>query len=106
MAAYWIARARLSGLNDAQKAGMARYREIVMGAVERHPFITLSRSSRIEVLEGTTHFDQFFLHEFPSMEAALAFYHSPEYQEAATIRRACCDGELVIIDGVDTVTLG
>jgi uncharacterized protein (DUF1330 family) len=34
------------------------------------------------------------------MQAAMAFYNSPEYQEAAAIRRASRDGcELVIMEG-------
>jgi uncharacterized protein (DUF1330 family) len=65
-----------------------------------HPHETLARSGKFQVLEGSQYFDRHSLHKFPSMEAALAFYHSPEYQEAAAIRRVSCDGcELVIVKG-------
>ncbi|HEY3653655.1 MAG TPA: DUF1330 domain-containing protein [Steroidobacteraceae bacterium] len=65
-----------------------------------HPHETLARSGNFQVLEGSQYFDRYFLHKFPSMEAALTFYYSPEYQEAAAIRRAPCDGcELVIMEG-------
>ena len=95
MAAYWIARAKMRDME-----GQQRYAEILGRIAGAHPYETLARSGKFQVLEGTQQFDRYFLHKFPSMEAALAFYHSPEYQEAAAIRRASCDGcELVIMEG-------
>jgi uncharacterized protein (DUF1330 family) len=80
--------------------GQKRYAEILERIARSHPYETLARSGKFQVLEGTQHFDRYFLHRFPSMEAALALYQSPEYQEAAAIRRASCDGcELVIMEG-------
>ena len=94
MSAFWIARARLRDLD-----GQQRYAELLARIRQEHQFETLARSGRFQVLEGTQHFDRYFLHRFPSMDAALALYNSPEYQEAAAIRRASCDGcELVIME--------
>jgi len=96
MSAYWIARARV---RDEQAQG--RYAEIVNRISSAYPHETLARAGRFRVLEGTRQFDRYYLHKFPSMEAALAFYNSPEYQEAVALRRAACDGcELVIVEGV------
>ena len=105
MAAYWIARARLTDLTEERRAGLRRYVELAQAALDRYPSETLSRGARTEILEGTTHFDQYYIHKFPTMEDALALYHSPEYQEASKIRREVCEGELVIVDGVDSITL-
>jgi uncharacterized protein (DUF1330 family) len=95
VAAFWMARAKMRDME-----GQKRYAEILGRIVGAHPHETLARSGQFQVLEGSHYFNRYFLHKFPSMEAALAFYHSPEYQEAAAIRRASCDGcELVIMEG-------
>lgn len=39
--------------------------------------------------------------EFPSYEAALACYHSPEYQAAKALRDPVANGDIVIIEGYD-----
>lgn len=39
--------------------------------------------------------------EFPSLDAAKACYHSPEYQAAKALRDPVATGELVIIGGFD-----
>jgi uncharacterized protein (DUF1330 family) len=99
MSAYWIARARLRDMK-----GQDKYAKLISRIEPLYPHETLCRSGRIEVIEGTQHFDRYFLHKFPSMDLALAFYNSPQYQEAAAIRRAACDGcELVIMEGEDVV---
>jgi uncharacterized protein (DUF1330 family) len=38
--------------------------------------------------------------EFASMEQAKAFYNSPEYQHAITVRAGAAEGQFVIVDGV------
>jgi uncharacterized protein (DUF1330 family) len=96
MSVYWIARAKIRN-----EAGQGRYAEIVNRISSAYPHETLARAGRFQVLEGSQQFDRYYLHKFPSMEAALAFYHSPEYQQAVAIRRAACDGcELVLVEGV------
>jgi uncharacterized protein (DUF1330 family) len=96
MTVYWIARAKVTS-----QEGQGRYAEIVNRISGTYPHQTLVRAGKLQVLEGTRHFDRYYLHKFPSMEAALAFYNSPEYQEAAAIRRAACDGcELVLVEGL------
>lgn len=97
MSAYWIARARMRDME-----GQDQYARIIGDIGQRFPYQTLARSGRVHIVEGTTHFDRYFLHRFASVDSALAFYNSPEYQEAAAIRRAACDGcELVIMEGED-----
>jgi uncharacterized protein (DUF1330 family) len=39
--------------------------------------------------------------EFPSHDAAIACYRSPEYQDAMQYLKAGCDVDLVIIGGYD-----
>ena len=61
----------------------------------------LARGGRQEVLEGASSFERHVLVEYPSFQAALDFYHSPDYQRAASIRLAGAGiNELVIVEGV------
>jgi uncharacterized protein (DUF1330 family) len=39
--------------------------------------------------------------EFPSYQAALECYRSPEYARAKALRQNASDGDLVIIEGHD-----
>ena len=39
--------------------------------------------------------------EFPSYEAALACYRSPEYQAAIELRQGKAEVDLVVIEGFD-----
>jgi uncharacterized protein (DUF1330 family) len=97
MSAYWIARAQMRDL-----VGYERYGKLVAEATKAHPNIVLARAGKFEVLEGPNDFDRYVLLRFPSMDAALAYYHSPEYQTAVAIRQAASGRcEVVITEGVD-----
>jgi hypothetical protein len=39
--------------------------------------------------------------EFPSIEAARTWYHSPEYQKASELRHAAYTAKVAILDGFD-----
>ncbi len=38
---------------------------------------------------------------WPSKEAALAYWHSPEYAEIKRLREGICDANVTILDGVE-----
>jgi uncharacterized protein (DUF1330 family) len=59
----------------------------------------LVRGSRYEAPEGEAR-SRHVVIEFDSYEKALACYHSPEYQEAARIRQAAADAEVLILEGL------
>jgi uncharacterized protein (DUF1330 family) len=48
---------------------------------------------------GAIHAQQLF-GEFPSMEAARSFYHSPEYQEAKEMRAPISEAQFIVVQGV------
>jgi len=60
----------------------------------------LVRSGRFENPEGSSR-PRNILIEFPSYEAALDCYKSPEYQDALKLRQAVSTIDLVIIEGYD-----
>lgn len=60
----------------------------------------LVRSGRFENPEGTSRSRNVVL-EFPTYEAALECWKSPEYQEAITLRQPVSTFDLVVIEGYD-----
>src|SRR6187401_3319769 len=60
----------------------------------------LVRGGRFENLEGTSRKRNVVL-EFPTYEAALACWKSPEYQEAMKLRAPVSTMDLVVIEGYE-----
>ena len=60
----------------------------------------LSRGGRIEHVEGAWRPERAVLIEFPSWEVAAQWYASPAYRPLAELRRACCDTDLVLVEGL------
>jgi uncharacterized protein (DUF1330 family) len=52
-------------------------------------------------LEGPEEMRRLVVLEFPDMEQAQAFYHSPEYQRAKAIREGAAAARFVAIEGVE-----
>jgi uncharacterized protein (DUF1330 family) len=59
----------------------------------------LVRGGRHEVTEGLQRARTVVM-EFPSYDAAVACYHSPDYQAAAALRKGKAEIDLLIIEGV------
>jgi uncharacterized protein (DUF1330 family) len=58
----------------------------------------LVRAGRSETLEGSSRSRNVVI-EFPTFEAALACWHSPEYQEVLRLRRDASTADLLVIEG-------
>lgn len=96
MSAYWIGRAQ-----TRDPEGYKEYGRIRAEAAKLFPQETLVRAGRYKVLEGPDDIDRFVLIRFPSMDAAIEYYNSPLYQQAAAIRRAASGQcSLTIVEGV------
>jgi uncharacterized protein (DUF1330 family) len=101
MTAYWLGRATFHDVSLIQKyvdAGRDRPRPA-------SPAKLLARDGKVLELEGGTHYDHYYLWEWPSLQMAVDSYNSPEYREATRYRRMGSSGtELVIMDGGDHYT--
>lgn len=64
-----------------------------------HALTYRARWGRYEVLEGAQTEGMAIL-EFPTYEAAKAWYHSPAYQEASKHRYLSGDFRCIIVEGV------
>jgi uncharacterized protein (DUF1330 family) len=60
----------------------------------------LVRGGKFEAMEGTSRQRNVVI-EFPTYEAALACWTSPEYKKAHKLRTNASMGELIIIEGYD-----
>jgi uncharacterized protein (DUF1330 family) len=92
---YWIASGEVSDVEQYKK----------YAAANAIPFAKfgakfLVRGGVFECMEGSTASRNVVI-EFPSYEAALACYRSPEYQAAIELRKPVSKLDLIVIQGYD-----
>ena len=90
--ALWIAHVTVT---DAEAYG--RYARGATGAIAQHGGVFLARGGRHVQLEGTDRARN-VVARFPSVEAAVACYHSPEYQAALDHARGAAVRDLVVVE--------
>jgi len=97
MPAYWVARARIDDPVEYKK-----YTDQVPGIIAKYGGKVLARGGRYQIMEGPEDFHRFVVIEFPSFEAGVNCFQSPEYVAAAAHRRGGAGVvENVIVDGGD-----
>ena len=95
MSAYWIARSHITDPVEYKK-----YTDRVPAIIQQHGGKVLARGGKYRIMEGPDTFKRFVVIEFPTFEAAVACFESPEYVEAAAFRRAGAGMvENVILEG-------
>ena len=92
---YWIVRGEVT---DPDK--YARYIKANAAPLKAHDARFVVRGGRSEAVEGTSRSRNVVL-EFPSYQAALDCYRSPEYQAVLALRKDAADIDLIIIEGYD-----
>ncbi len=60
----------------------------------------IARGGESVTLEGPEETRRLAVCEFPTLELAKAFYRSPEYQAAKTLRDGASEAEFVALDGL------
>ncbi len=68
-------------------------------ALAKHGGKFLSRGGVKTALEGSIPQARVVIAEFASVEAARAFYHSVDYQEARSHRLGAADFNMVVVEG-------
>ena len=76
------------------------YRALAGPAVEAGGGRYLVRGGQCEVLEGDRIPKRVVVLEFPDMDAARAWYHSPQYVEAIAAREGAATGSFIAVEGV------
>ncbi len=92
---YWIARVDISD-PDAYK----RYAEANAAAFAKYGARFIVRAGRFESVEGEARGRNVVI-EFPSYEAALECYRSPEYTAAVAHREGAAVADIIVIEGYD-----
>lgn len=95
MAAYLIARIEVT---DAER--YEEYKKLAPAAIEAHGGRYIVRGGRHETVEGDPERGRVVVLEFADMDAARAFYDSPEYTAARGVRDGAASGQFVIVEGV------
>ncbi|WP_170760076.1 DUF1330 domain-containing protein [Ruegeria lacuscaerulensis] len=92
MAALWIAHVTVTD-NEAY----GKYAELAGPAIAKHGGTFIARAARYVQLEGKER-PRNVVARFPSLEAAVECYNSPEYQEALDHARGASERELVVVE--------
>ena len=95
MAAYVIADVDIS---DPER--YSDYTAHTPDSIARHGGRFVVRGGSCDVLEGDWQPGRLVVIEFPDREAALGWFHSPDYQELAQIRREASTAGIVLVGGV------
>ena len=96
MAAYWISRCVVHDPVQYKK-----YTDLVPAIIAAHKGRILARGGPYRIMEGPQTFHRFVVIEFPSLEAGVACFESPEYANAASHRRGGAGiVENVIVEGI------
>lgn len=93
--AYWIAHVTVT---DPEP--YAIYAAGATAAFGKYNGKVLARGGEFRQMEGDGH-PRNVVVEFPSMQAALECYNSPEYQEAKTHRKGAGIANIVFVEGAD-----
>ena len=83
---------------DADAA--ARYRDLAATAAARHGGRYVARGGARTVLEGDWAPERIVVIEFASVDAARAWYESPEYTEARAVRADAGRWNMIVVEGV------
>jgi len=92
---YWVAHVDVSD-PEGYKAYVAANAE----PLRQYGARFLVRGGRFEAPEGRSRSRNVVL-EFPSYEAALACYNSPEYQRALALRTPYSTADILVVEGYD-----
>jgi uncharacterized protein (DUF1330 family) len=92
---YWVANVDISNLDEYKKY-------VAANAVPFHKYGArfLTRGGKSEMVEGKLR-SRVVVIEFPSFEAALACYRSPEYAAAKKLRESASVADIVVLEGYD-----
>jgi uncharacterized protein (DUF1330 family) len=96
MAAYMIARVNVTDWDKYNE-----YIKVTPGIIAKFGGRFIVRGGETVTLEGPEEKWRMVIVEFPDLEKAKEFYHSPEYTDAKKIREGAALAQFVAIDGLD-----
>jgi len=91
---YWMAHVTITDSENYPK-----YMKKAAAAITSMGGVYIVRGGDNQVVEGGLK-DRHVLIEFPTYQQAVDCYHSADYQEAAKLRQAYGESDLVIVEGI------
>jgi len=76
-----------------------QYKALAPAAIAAYGGKYLLRGAKMTTLEGMWDPSRFVILEFPTADAARAWWNSPEYAEAKALRQSCADTEMLLVEG-------
>ena len=95
MSAYWVSRVHVT-----DQEVYAKYAVLAGAILEKFGGKFLARGGRQVILDGDN-FERTVVALFPSVEAAVACYNSPEYMEARKFTLSSSIRHIVAIEGLE-----
>jgi uncharacterized protein (DUF1330 family) len=97
----------IASIDVADEAAYDAYRARTPGVIAQYGGRFIVRGGAVTPLEGDMGLKgRLVVLEFPSVEAASRFYHSPEYQQILPLRTRASQGALLIVEGCEPPTAG
>jgi uncharacterized protein (DUF1330 family) len=93
MPAYIIARVNITDRGQYQ-----HYLKAAPPVILQYGGRIIARSGAPVTLEGPEETRRIIIIEFPSVEKAKEWYHSPEYRNVKRLREGAGTGELIVVD--------
>ena len=94
MAAYVIV-----DIEIADPARYEEYKRLAGPTVGAHGGRYVARGGKVTTLEGDWSPGRIVVLEFPSAEKAKAWWDSPDYRKARSIRHACAKSRMIVVEG-------
>lgn len=91
----------IANVDVHKTADYERYRAAVPATVTSSGGRYLARGGGVEVKEGSWIPKRLVILEFPSMDAARAWWESSEYAPLKALRNNCASTDLIIVEGVE-----
>ena len=95
MTAYIIARINVTDMEQYKK-----YLGVTPGTIEKYDGRFIARGGETVTLEGTEETRRVVLLEFPSLERAVEWYNSEDYQAAKKLREGAAEASFIAVDGI------
>jgi uncharacterized protein (DUF1330 family) len=91
----------IAEIEITQPEGYKAYTTAVPATIAKYGGRFIVRGGAAEVLEGDWPAQRRVIIEFPSLEAARAWWDSPEYEKPKAMRRANSKGRLILLEGFE-----
>ena len=90
----------IASVNVTDPAAYEVYKKLSTDAMRVHGAEVLVRGGAVETLEGDWNPGRTVILKFPSVQAAKAYWDSPEYRAARAAREGAAVMRMVVVEGV------